>query len=65
MIISLNYGAHALEIYLALALVYWALTFLVVKATRFLEDIFNIQKENSAAFPRRRPGGVLRRLRAP
>ncbi|MDR1587852.1 MAG: amino acid ABC transporter permease [Treponema sp.] len=49
MIISLNYGAHALEIYLALALVYWGLTFLVVKAVRFLEDIFNIRKENSAA----------------
>ncbi|MDR1596260.1 MAG: amino acid ABC transporter permease [Treponema sp.] len=44
MIISLNYGARSLEIYLALALIYWALTFLVVKGTRFLEDTLNTQK---------------------
>jgi L-cystine transport system permease protein len=41
MIISLNYGARSLEIYLALALVYWALTFLTVKGTGFLENAFN------------------------
>jgi L-cystine transport system permease protein len=44
MIISLNYGAHSLEIYLALALIYWALTFLVVKAAGFLENTLNSQK---------------------
>ncbi|MDR1319132.1 MAG: amino acid ABC transporter permease [Treponema sp.] len=53
-IISLNYGARALEIYIALALVYWGLTFLVVKATRFLEDLFNIRKERPQFF---RAGG--------
>jgi L-cystine transport system permease protein len=43
MIISLNYGARSLEIYLALAIVYWALTFLVVRGTRLLEDAFNFR----------------------
>jgi L-cystine transport system permease protein len=48
MIISLNYGAGALEIYLALALVYWALTFLTVKGTRFLEKRFNYREQRIA-----------------
>jgi L-cystine transport system permease protein len=54
-IISLNYGARALEIYIALALIYWGLTFLVVKATRFLEDLLNVRKERPQSF--RAPGG--------
>jgi L-cystine transport system permease protein len=48
MIISLNYGARSLEIYLALALVYWALTFLTVKGTRFLENTFNYRQQKIA-----------------
>jgi L-cystine transport system permease protein len=48
MIISLNYGARSLEIYLALALVYWALTFLTVKGTRFLEKTFNYREQRIA-----------------
>jgi L-cystine transport system permease protein len=43
-IISLNYGFHSLEIYLALAIVYWVLTFLVMKLAKFLGDILNSRK---------------------
>jgi L-cystine transport system permease protein len=42
-IISLNYGNHALEIYLALAIVYWALTFLTARGAKILEKNLNLQ----------------------
>jgi L-cystine transport system permease protein len=45
MVISLNYGARSLEIYLALALIYWALTFLVVKGAKFLENSLNFRRQ--------------------
>jgi L-cystine transport system permease protein len=53
MIISLNYGARSLEIYLALAIVYWALTFLVVRGTRLLEEAFDFGKHTARRLPLR------------
>lgn len=40
LIISLSYGARALETYLALTLVYWALTFLIARLVKRLEYVF-------------------------
>ena len=57
LIISLNYGAHSLEIYLALAIVYWALTFLVVTGTRLLEDSLDFRKQKIRR-PRERFGSA-------
>ena len=40
LIISLRYGARALETYLALTLIYWALTFLIARLVSRLERAF-------------------------
>ncbi|MBQ9238924.1 MAG: amino acid ABC transporter permease [Treponema sp.] len=37
--ISLNYGGYALETYLALAIIYWMLTFIIEKAFAQLENV--------------------------
>ncbi len=38
LMISLNYGNHALEIYLSLSIIYWGLTLLIAKGTKVLEN---------------------------
>ena len=41
LIISRNYGAYALETYIALAIIYWGLTLLIENLFKFLEKQFS------------------------
>ncbi|HBC27868.1 MAG TPA: amino acid ABC transporter permease [Ruminococcaceae bacterium] len=47
LVISLNYGNHALEIYLALSIVYWVLTLLIAKGTKMLENSFRMGRRTA------------------
>jgi L-cystine transport system permease protein len=55
LLISFNYGAHALEIYTALAVIYWALSYYIADGAKKLERRVNPQK----AIPPRQEPGVL------
>jgi L-cystine transport system permease protein len=46
LIISRNYGAYGLEIYIALALIYWALTIIIEKGFGLLERFLSRGKNS-------------------
>lgn len=48
LIISRNYGAYALETYIALAIIYWTLTLLIEGLFKILEKRFSRGKVNAA-----------------
>jgi len=48
LIISRNYGAYGLETYIALALIYWALTIILEKSFRLLEKKLSLGKRSIA-----------------
>lgn len=48
LIISRNYGAYALETYIALAVVYWTLTLIIENVFKYLEKRFSKGRVNVA-----------------